>query len=112
MSKKQEKINVEEIKESLKQYELSHNSRISNKILQILEKDPTAPICVNCKHCQQTGFLFHCPLYELPEDGRVVGQSGDVYYIKGKTMKTYPNVPMKSEECESYVPITPFKIRE
>ena len=64
----------------------------------------------------QEGFLFICSLYQLPEDGKVVGLNGIVYYRgrkrkgEGVTKRTYPNVPMKPDECESYEPMVPKSV--
>lgn len=74
--------------------------------LPILRSDPNAPICIRCRHCQQTGFLFHCPIYELEEDGKIVGMWGIVYYQRrGHKPITYAGSPMKEEECEAFEPI-------
>jgi hypothetical protein len=104
----------EEFKEMQKKarYFLAEYSRVRNERrahehrLPIINTDPNAPICINCIHCQQTGFLFHCPIYELPEDGKVVGMFGIVYYRrKGHKPITYPDTPMKSKECEAFKPL-------
>jgi len=86
----------------------------------VLEKahiiiDEDSPICVNCQACLHQGFLFICPLYMWPEDGKVVGQNGIVFYYRRKRIGgilkiRYPNVPIKPGECESYQPMVPKSI--
>jgi hypothetical protein len=102
---------TEEIRESLKQYEICHNQRASLRRLKILQDDPSAPICIICKYCIQSGFLFHCPIFELEEDGDVVGEWGNVYYLRKGKKRTYERVPMKPKDCPMYLPIIPFKVR-
>jgi len=79
----------------------------------ILDED--APVCVNCRQRIHQGFLFICPLYQFPEDGKIVGDFGIVYYRRrdryGKVIKiTYPDVPMRAEERESYDPMVPRSV--
>ena len=93
------------------QYFLAEQDKISDERRgyqrsHIIDTDPNAPLCINCKYCQQKGFLFHCPIFELPEDGKVVGLHGIVYYRrKDRKPKTYPNVPLKNDECEIFEPL-------
>jgi hypothetical protein len=78
------------------------------KRLPIIISDPDAPLCINCVYCEQQGFLFICTQFLLPEDGKVVGESGIVYYSrKGHISRTYLNTPMKGEDCELFIPLIP-----
>ena len=63
-------------------------------------KRPDAPLCINCKYCEQNGFLFVCFMID-------VGLYGMVYWYRKEKSKTYPNVPKKSEECDLFVPLIP-----
>jgi len=62
------------------------------------------------------GYISYVPSYRWPEDGKIVGLNGIVYYYrKGKggtgfIKKTYDNVPMKSSDCEEYTPLIPKSI--
>ena len=93
------------------QYFMAEHDKISDERrgLQrryIIDTDPNAPLCINCRYCRQDGFLFHCPIFELSEDGKVVGMWGIVYYRRrGHKPKTYLNVPMKNDECEIFEPL-------
>ena len=100
-----------ELQELLKSYNSVHDQRLALKRIQLLEEDPSAPICLNCKYCIVEGFRYHCTQFEDPGDGQVVGQYGDVYYKTKKTRKTYENVPMKSSDCQLYAPMSPLKPR-
>jgi hypothetical protein len=95
----------EEIKELFKQYEIYHYQRVGLRRLMILEEDQNAPICVLCRHCEQTGFLFYCTIFDN------VGNWGLVYYHRKGKRRTYKGVPMKPEDCPVYSPMTPLKIR-
>ena len=77
-----------------------------NKRMYIIDTDPNAPICIRCRHCQQRGFLFICPLYEN------VGLYGIVYYKRREHKpKTYDNVPLNDDECNTFDEMEPL-IRE
>jgi len=106
LTKKSREKEIGRLRYFLAEYERIKDKLTTLKRLPILKSDPNAPICIRCRFCQQQGFLFHCPIYELPEDGKVVGLFGDVYYYRrGHKPKTYSNVPMKSEECEAFEPL-------
>ena len=106
MTKKPRKKDVERLRYFLAEYERIKDEQKTLKRLTILQSDPNAPICIKCRHCQQEGPRFICPIYQLPEDGKVVGLNGIVYYYRrGHKPKTYQNVPRKSEECESFEPL-------
>jgi len=63
----------------------------------IIDTDPNAPICIRCRYCQQRGFIFECPAHED------FGLHGIVYYKRrGHKARTYGNVPMKDDECQSF----------
>jgi hypothetical protein len=71
-----------------------------------MDTDSDAPICILCENCEQKGFLFKCPVFSLPEDGKVVGKFGFVYYRKqGHKPKTYHNTPKEEDQCESFSPL-------
>jgi hypothetical protein len=54
----------------------------------------------------KVGFYFIVHSLRLPEDGKVVGNDGDVYYRRnGHRPKTYSNVPMKREDFEIFEPL-------
>ena len=97
---------IEKLRYFVTEAEKASDERKGLQRRYIIDSDPCAPLCINCRWCQQSGFLFHCPLFELPEDGKVVGNDGDVYYRrKGHKPKTYSNVPMKREDCEIFEPL-------
>lgn len=100
---------MREITDALDNVEKIRHEKLLNKRLYITETDPNAPICILCEYCYQNGFLFECPIFSLPEDGKVVGMDGLVYYRRqGHKPKTYTNVPMKEEECEAFSPLIPL----
>lgn len=100
------KEKIEKLKYFLAEYDKIKDEQRAYKRLYIMETDPNAPLCINCRFCQQSGFLFICPIFQLPEDGEVVGNLGIVYYRrKGHKSKTYPNVPTKPEECSVFKPL-------
>jgi len=101
-------MDEQEIKRLVEKYWKTKGARrLYEHRLSIIKTDPNAPICIICEFCEQTGFLFHCTIYELPEeDEKSVGEFGNVYYWrKGRKPKTYPNTPQKSIECESFQPL-------
>lgn len=106
---------MKDLQDLLKELEEISEQKTAIKRSRII-LDPEAPICINCKHCQHAGIYFVCPLYELPENGKVVGMWGIVYYYrKGKEgtgfiKKTYDNVPMKPSDCEEYTQLIPKNI--
>jgi hypothetical protein len=108
MNKEQE--SMEELKQTLERYDLTHNQLIAIKRLELLKEDPKAPICLHCQNCVGKGLTYHCPIFELPEDGKVVGNFGDVYWKRGNKTKTYDNVPMKPEDCGEYESLSALRI--
>lgn len=105
-------VSREDLSGIVKRFIMESNLRIGAMRLQLLRDDPSAPICLHCVHCvQETGALFHCTRFESPEDGRVVGEVGNVYFRRGETRKVFPNVPLSTDGCGMYEPMTPVKIR-
>jgi len=104
--------NIEELRHLVKELENIENERKAIQRLEIIKNDKKAPICINCKYCQQQGFLFICPLFALPEDGEAVGMMGGIIYYKrkGHESKTYENTPKETEDCDQYIPLLPKKI--
>ena len=51
---------------------------------EIILDDTNAPLCINCKFCEQQGFLFICTQFQWPEDGRIAGLFGGIVYYKRK----------------------------
>ena len=107
--------NMMNLRELFKEYDyVVEQRRARDRSRMIL--DPEAPICLNCRYCQHEGIYFVCPLYQWPEDGKIVGLNGIVYYYrKGKEgtdfiKKTYDNVPMKPSDCEEYTQLIPKSI--
>ena len=95
--------NVEKLRDAMEALERIKDQRKLDKRMYIVDTDPNAPICIRCRYCQQEGFLFICPLFALPEDEKVVGLDGLVYYKrKGHKPKTYPNTPMNDNECDVF----------
>lgn len=93
-------------------HRIDHEKKL-NKRMYIIDTDPNAPICILCEYCQQRGFLFECPIFALPEDGKVVGQDGMVYYRRrGHKPKTYQNVPMRENDCETFEELKPITEEE
>jgi hypothetical protein len=87
---------------------IEHEKKL-NKRRHIMDTDPNAPICILCEYCQHNGFLFECSIFSLPEDGKVVGSYGHVYYRRqGHKPKTYDNTPMEEKECEMFSPLIPL----
>jgi len=102
----------EDLSGLVKRFIIESNQRIGVTRLQLLREDPSAPICLHCVHCaQETTAVFHCTIFESPEDGRVVGEVGNVYFRRGRIRKAYPNVPLSPNGCGAYEPMTPIKIR-
>lgn len=94
----------ERLRDLLAQY---HNAGDTRKGLEgclIIEMNPNAPLCIMCRFCQgQSRFI--CPIFQFPEDGKIVEKHGIVYSIRGTKPRTYPNVPMKPEECSVFEPL-------
>ena len=103
------------LRELLEEYEYNNEQIRAIKRSRLI-LDPEAPMCLNCRYCQHEGIYFVCPLYQWPEDGKIVGLNGIVYYYrKGKggidfIKKTYDNVPMKPSDCEEYTQLIPKSI--
>lgn len=95
------------LRDAIEKYDKARNTRREYEHRAfIIANNPNAPICIRCKNYYQNGFLFECPIYALPEDGKVVGMYGTVYYSRqGHKPKTYPNTPMKSEDCDAFDPL-------
>lgn len=101
-----EEKSVKKLRYFLAEYDKIKDEKKASKRLYIIDTDPNAPLCINCRFCEQTGFYFMCLIFQLPEIGEVVGNFGLVYYRrKGHKPKTYPNVPLKSEECNAFEPL-------
>jgi len=107
--------NMMYLRELLEEYEeINEQRRAIKRSRIILESE--APICINCGYCQHEGVYFVCLFYRWPEDGKIVGLNGIVYYYrrgKGGTdfiKKTYDNVPMKPSDCEEYTQLIPKSI--
>ena len=89
------KKDLDKLRYYIAEYDKTRDDRIGLQRRPILDLDPNAPLCINCRFCQQKGFLFVCPLEEEL-----------VYYKrKGHKPKTYPNAPTKKEECENFEPL-------
>lgn len=79
------------------EYNKERDARRGLQRRNIIDLDPNAPLCINCRYCNQSGFLFECVLRD---------EIGIVYYRrKGHKSKTYPNAPMKREECKDFEPL-------
>ena len=95
----------------VRKYDIKTEERRFLRRIRILISEKEAPLCINCVYCSQKGFLFKCGLFHLPEDGKVVGNFGYVYYYrKGHKPKTYPNTPKNEKECEAYKPLVPREL--
>jgi len=101
--------NIEILRHLVKELNNVRNERTAIQRLEIMKNDKNAPLCINCQFCQQQGFLFICPLYSLPEDGKIVGMAGGIVYYqrKGHESKTYDNTPKETEDCDQYIPLLP-----
>ena len=89
-------------------YQTDKDERLVSQRLDKILKDLNAPLCVNCSHCMQQGFLFICLLFQYVEDGKIVGEHGRVYYYRaGHKPMTYLEVPLIPDDCEYYSPLIP-----
>lgn len=92
--------NIERLRFPVAELDRIRDEQRAYKTLYIIDSDPNAPLCIRCAFCQQNGFLFICPIFVD------VGMDGIVYYRRrGHKSKTYPNTPMKEDECDIFVPI-------
>ena len=79
---------------------------------KIILNDPKAPICINCEHCEQNGFLFICTQFQWPENGRIVGLPGGIiyYHRKGCENRSYENTPKTVADCELFSQMIPESV--